>query len=202
GKWFTREQLSDRLWSELDIEASAQNLKVALNALNRALEPHREPGQSPFFITHRESLYGLNPAAQINLDIDDFLTLASAENVDDLEEALTIYRGDYLCENTAEGWSHEMREQLHETYLNAALHLARLHFQADRWDEAMKISHEILSIDPCNEPAFQILMHCHAARGNRAAVHSVYQRCVNTLNDELDVSPSSETTALWQQLTQ
>jgi len=47
-KWFTREQLVDQLWPDLDLEASNQNLKVALNALNRALEPEREPGHNPF----------------------------------------------------------------------------------------------------------------------------------------------------------
>ena len=73
GKWFSREQLADRLWPDLDHESSTQNLKVALNALTRALEPLREPGQTPFFITRRDTLYGVNPSASIAIDTEDFL---------------------------------------------------------------------------------------------------------------------------------
>jgi len=202
GKWFTREQLADRLWPDLDPDAAAQNLKVALNALTRALEPMREPGRNSFFITRRDNLYGVNPAAQIALDTDDFSTLAASDNPDDLRDALAIYQGDYLCESTNESWADPLREQMRETYLNAALKLAQSLMIAEQYDEAMRISHEILAADPCNEPAFQVLMQCHAARGNRAAVHSVYQRCLSILREDLDVEPSPETTALFKQLSQ
>ena len=36
-----REQIADLLWPELDAEAAIRDFKVALNALNRALEPAR-----------------------------------------------------------------------------------------------------------------------------------------------------------------
>lgn len=201
-KWFTREQLVDQLWPDLDLEASNQNLKVALNALNRALEPEREPGQNPFFVTRRETLYGLNPNAQIYLDTDDFLTLASSNRDEDLATALQIYRGDYLPDATAESWANEKREHLRETYLHTAHKLADRHLQEGQCDEAMRICHEILSVDPCNEPAYRVLMLCHAARGNLAAVHAVYQRCTSLLKEDLDVPPSSETTSLYRQLTE
>jgi len=45
-------------------------------------------------------------------------------------------------------------------------------------------------------------MRCHAARGNLAAVHAVYQRCISLLKADLDVPPSAETTALYNQLTE
>jgi ATP/maltotriose-dependent transcriptional regulator MalT/DNA-binding SARP family transcriptional activator len=202
GKWFTREQLSDALWPNLDLDASSQNLKVALNALNRALEPARVPGQNPFFIIRQETLYGLNPAAQLQLDADDFLALASSKLDDDLETALQIYRGDYLPDATGENWTIEKREHLREIYLHTAHQLADKRLQDGQCDEAMRICHEILAVDPCNEPAYRVLMRCHAARGNLAAVHAVYQRCITLLNDELEVPPSTETTLLYEQLTQ
>ena len=99
GKWTSREQLVDRLWPDLDAESSTQNLKVALNALSRALEPLREPGQPSFFITRRDTLYGVNPSASIALDCEDFIALAAADSISDLQDAHTIYEGDYLCEN-------------------------------------------------------------------------------------------------------
>lgn len=200
-KWFSREQIADHLWQQLDSEGATQNLKVALNALNRALEPEREPGTNPFFITRRESLYGINPAAEIELDVDDFLTLTSSQQEKDLEQALSIYQGDFLMENPDDLWAIEIREQLRDRFLNSARRLSQIYYQQERWDEAIRISHEILRMDACNEPAFQMLMLCHAARGNRTTVHSVYQRCVTTLKDDLDVQPSRDTTQLWEKLT-
>lgn len=202
GRWFTREQLSDQLWPDLDLDASNQNLKVALNALNRALEPAREPGQNPFFITRQETLYGLNPAAQIRLDADDFLALASSRSDDDMVTALQIYRGDYLPDASAEDWASEKREHLRETYLHTAHQLADRRLQDDQCDEAMRICHDILTVDTCNEPAYRVLMRCHAVRGNLAAVHAVYQRCIILLKEDLDVQPSAETTAMYKQLTE
>jgi LuxR family transcriptional regulator, maltose regulon positive regulatory protein len=201
GKWFSREQLADRLWPDLDADASAQNLKVALNALTRALEPLREPGQAPFFITRRDALYGVNPNASIAIDTEDFLALTGSSNIEDLRTAHEIYQGDYLCENCQESWATPTRDQLHQAYLLGSNGLASMLFDKDQWDESMHVCHDILSADPCNEPAFRILMRCHAARGNRSAVHSVYQRCSAALREDLDVEPSGETIALYKQLT-
>ena len=200
GKWFTREQISDRLWPHLEGETAAQNFKVALNALNRALEPNRGPGMSPFFITRRENLYGLNLSAKIALDSDDFTTLCTLNNEEDLKEAFLIYQGDYLCEISDDHWADDKRERMRDTYLTTALRLADIYFHSSRWDEAIKLSHDILTIDVCNEPAFRMLMQCHAARGNRATVQAVYQRCCAILREDLDVDPSVETVKLWETL--
>ncbi len=202
GKWASREQLTDRLWPDLDADAAAQNLKVAYNALTRALEPLREPGQAPFFITRHDTLYGINPAASIALDTDDFARLAASDSIDDLQAAHTIYQGDYLCESYADSWSAGTREELRLTYLQSGLRLATLFFEAGKWDDSMRICHDLLAVDPCNEAAFCMLMRCHAQRGNRSAVHSVFQRCTAALREDLNVEPSAETVALYRQLTQ
>ena len=201
GKWFTREQLSDRLWPQLDPEGSVQNLKVVLNALNRALEPLRDPGRAPFFVARRETLYGLNPAAQICLDVDDFSELCASPKEEDWAEALSLYQADYLAEYQDESWTGDTRGRLRDVYFATAQRLLSSYFMREMWDSAIKVSHEILALDACNEYATQMLMQCHAARGNRATVNAVYQRCVAVLREELDVDPSPETTRLWQQLT-
>ena len=201
GKWFTREQISDRIWPQLNGDASTQNLKVALNALNRALEPNRELGQTPHFIARRDNLYGVNPAAKINLDLDDFIALASSTSEEDLKIALEIYRGDYMCDSFDEDWAADTRETFRNTFLESANRLAEIYMQSNRWEEALTVSKEILAVDSCNEIAFQIMMKSFAAKGNRIAVHSTYQRCSSVLREELEIVPSRETTALWKELT-
>jgi DNA-binding SARP family transcriptional activator len=200
GRLFTKEQICDRMWPHLEGEAAGQNLKVALNALNRALEPNRESGMNAFFIIRRENMYGLNPAAQIVMDVDDFYTLCKSSNEADLREALSIYTGDYLCEIMEDRWANDKRESIRDLYLGTAMKLAEIYIHDSKWDEAVKLSHDILAVDNCNEAAYQFLMRSHAARGNRATVQAVYQRCCLILREDLDVEPSDETTKLYHQL--
>jgi DNA-binding SARP family transcriptional activator len=199
GKWFTKDQICDKLWPELEGDP-AQNFKVALNALNKAIEPNRESGKSPFFITRRENTYSLNSAAKIMLDIDDFLKLCVSNNEEDLKEALSIYQGDYFCEISDDHWADDQRERLRDAYLTSALRLGEIYFHSSRWDDAIILSHEILTVDVCNEHSYRLLMQCHAERGNRATVQAVYQRCCTVLREELDVGPSIETVRLWKTL--
>ncbi|MCK4900760.1 MAG: hypothetical protein KAS38_18410, partial [Anaerolineales bacterium] len=50
------------------------------------------------------------------------------------------------------------------------------------------------------EPAYRALMVAYAALGNIAKVAATYKRCVQTLREELEVEPSEQTVALFQQL--
>lgn len=200
GKWFSRDQIADRLWPDLDADGAAQNFKVALNALNHALEPTRESGRSPFFISRRDGLYGLNPSAEIVLDTDDFASMASSASEEDLLAALEIYRGDFLAGCGEESWFKDTRERMRELYLQTAMRQMDCWCGEGRWDDALRLAHRVLGLDACFEPAYQVLMRCHAARGSRSTVHSVYLRCKTALKEELDVEPSPETTRLLETL--
>ena len=61
-------------------------------------------------------------------------------------------------------------------------------------------SGEILSVDPCNEEAFRILMIDAAASRNAARLKQVYQRCETELRHELNVAISAETRTLYEGL--
>ena len=199
-QWFYREQIIDHLWPHLPPDAAERDFKVALSALNRALEPGRARGASPFFVTRRESVYGLNPAAPIAVDTDDFQRLAASDDVAQLREALALYQEDYLPDAVYEDWSAAERQRLRHLYLLTAERLARHLLQAKQWDEAIQVCQTILARDNCWEGAYRLLMRAYAAQDNRPQVHSVYQRCVATLDEELGVEPSPTTQALFQEL--
>ncbi|MBI4731054.1 MAG: hypothetical protein HY781_02805 [Chloroflexi bacterium] len=71
GQWLTREQIVDLLWPDLSSESANRDFKVALNALNRALEPKRPPSAPPYFIIRLGNTYGINPQAQLVTDADE-----------------------------------------------------------------------------------------------------------------------------------
>jgi LuxR family maltose regulon positive regulatory protein len=200
GQWFYREQIVDLLWPHLPAEAADQNFKVALNALSRALEPGRPAGIQPFFVTRQQNVYGVNPAAKILVDADDFENLAASDDVDQLRQALRLYKDDYLPESLYEDWSSAERQRLRHLYLAAADRLARHLLRAKAWSEVIHVCQATLARDSCSEEAYRFLMHAHAAQGNRSLVHNVYQHCVATLRDELGIEPSPATRALFEKL--
>jgi LuxR family maltose regulon positive regulatory protein len=200
GQWFYREQITDLLWPHLPPDAAERDFKVALNAVNRALEPDRARGAEPFFVVRRGNVYGLNPAARVVVDADDLKRLAASDDIDHLRQALSLYTDDYMPDSLYEDWPATQRQRLRHLYLVTAERLARHLFQAQAWDEVKQICHEILARDNCREAAYRLLMQTHAAQDDRAQVHAVYQQCVSTLDEELGVKPSPSTQALFERL--
>jgi DNA-binding SARP family transcriptional activator len=200
GQWLYREQIVDQLWPHLAPDAALRDFKVALNALNKALEPDRPRGAPPFLIAKRRNVYGLNPKARVEVDADVFEELAASDDVSPLQKALELYKADYLSETLYEDWSSAERQRLRHLYLVTAERLAR-HLVRDRtWDKAIEVCHAILSRDNCWEAAYRLLMQAYAAQDNRPQVQGVYQRCLTTLHEELGVEPSPTTQALFKEL--
>jgi DNA-binding SARP family transcriptional activator len=58
----------------------------------------------------------------------------------------------------------------------------------------------VLAADPLHEEALRLLLRSLGARGDRAAVLRSYQEFARRLAEELDTTPSPETTALCREL--
>jgi DNA-binding SARP family transcriptional activator len=199
-QWFYREQIIDHLWPHLPPDAAERDFKVALNALNRALEPNRPRGAPPLFVVRRRSVYGLNPVARIVVDASEFEQLAASDDIDHLHQALALYEDDYLPDSMYEDWPAAERQRLRHLYLVTAERLARHLLQDKTWEEAIQVCQAILARDNCWEAAYRLLMRAYAAQDNRTQVRSVYQQCVTTLREELAVEPSPTTQALFEKL--
>lgn len=198
-----RDQIVDLLWPELDGEAAVRDFKVALNALNRAIEPQRPREAAPFFIRRQDNLYGINPLAKVVVDADEFERLASPDSTEEepLRQALDLYQNDYLQECCYEDWSSLERERLRQLYFSVVQRLGELLGSQGRWDEVIGICDIALLRDSTWEPAYRLIMQAYAAKGNQAQVIQTYQRCWKILWDELGVEPSLETRNLLRRLT-
>jgi two-component SAPR family response regulator len=148
----------------------------------------------------RGTVYGLNPAAHIVVDTDDFQRLAGSDEVAALRQALALYEEDYLPDSLYEDWSAAERQRLRHLYLTTAERLARHLLQDGSWHEIIEICQVILARDNCWEAAYRLLMQVYAAQGNHTLLHSTYQRCSATLQEELGLEPSPSTQALFERL--
>ncbi len=210
GRWLQRDEIADRLWRNLAPEAALRDFKVALNALNKAIEPQRSADEVFAFIVREGSAYRLRPEADVWLDAIEFEreceTGLRSNDIDPaiaaLRAALHWYRGDYLPDALYEDWASEERERLLSLYLRAADKLAGLLIERGEFEEALDICQAILARDACWERAYRLIMTAHTRQGNRPLALRAYQRCVTTLRDELGVEPSAATTSLYQQIAQ
>lgn len=208
GTHLHKEQIIDRLWPEADLEGGDRDFKVALHTINKTLEPERKPRAEPHFI-HRYGLtYGLNLEG-VWIDADEFERLIAVGNqakpsdeqtaIACYQQALALYKGDYLPERRYEDWSSAERERLQVLALGVMTTLANLMLSQSPL-ESIRLTQRVLRIDPIWEDAYRIQMQAYASQGNRPLAIRTYQQCVAALADELGLDPLPETLQLYQQI--
>ncbi|MEZ4736101.1 MAG: BTAD domain-containing putative transcriptional regulator [Caldilineaceae bacterium] len=206
-----KEQIMDRLWPDLDIDKGDRDFKVALNSINKALEPEREPRSDPLFVKRYGLAYGID-FENVWLDTEAMELLISAGNQATLaakpddtftiacyEAAVQLYHGDYLPERRYEDWTSAERERLQLLALNTMTTLAELMLQRNPL-ESLRLTQRVLSIDPVWEDAYRVQMRAFVAQRNRPLALRSYQRCVAVLAEEFGVDPLPETNDLYEQI--
>ena len=205
GQLIEREEIFEILYHDMSADAASRDFKVALNALNKALEPERGDDE-PAFIARAESAYGLRAGADVWIDANEFSQwIARAEKIDgdaalDLHrQALALYYDDYLIADARyEDWAIAERERLLAMYLRTADRLASELLARGAFDESIAWCEKILLRDRCWEHAYRLMMRAYAQRGDRAQARRVFEQCVRVLKEDLDVEPSSATVEVYQ----
>jgi len=201
-----REQICEHLWPEASSDVAQRNFKITLNTLYQVLEPEREAGKSSSFIARDGTSYRLQPNADLWLDAAKFSDAArealsaSSPDPDLLQRAVRLYPGEYLPGTLYETWAAEERERLSALFLEIADQLAGLQLEREQYTDVIELCQRILAQDNCWERAYRYLMQAYDRLGDRGQVGRTYQRCVQTLQEELDVAPSPETRNLYESL--
>lgn len=198
-----RDQICEFLWPGADPATAQRNFKTTLNTLYQVLEPERDSGSESAYILREGSTYALRPAADLWLDVEEFTRAVqeSKGKPDSLEKAIGLYTGQFLPDTLYETWAAEESERLASLFLEHADSLAGILLQSRRFRQVIDLCQRILGQDNCWERAYRHMMQAYAGLNDRGQIGRIYQRCVKTLRDELDVSPAAETRRLYEQLT-
>jgi DNA-binding SARP family transcriptional activator/predicted ATPase len=198
-----REELANLLWGETPETKARRSLTQALSSLRKLV--------GDVFIVDRLSV-GLDEAALSRLDVAVFEALVAANkpaaNVEQLEEAVALYRGDfleglYVKEALAfEEWQLSQRERLRVLMLAGLDQLVAAYVDRPELDieAGLAYARRLLALDPWRESAHRQLMWLLARSGQREAALTQYETCRQTLAEELGVEPTPETTALYERL--
>jgi DNA-binding SARP family transcriptional activator len=208
GRYLHKEQIVDQMWPELDWETSDRDFRVALNAVNKTLEPERKPRAEPHFVQRHGLAYGLN-MQETWVDADAFESLVSAGNHalrDDVQlatehyrAAVALYTGGYLPERRYEDWVSIEQERLQVLALGTMTTLAGL-LVTDSPLESLHLTQRVLAVDPVWEDAYRIQMRAYLAQGNRPLALRTYRQCVKMLEQEFGVEPLPETRELYEKI--
>jgi SARP family transcriptional regulator, regulator of embCAB operon len=94
-------------------------------------------------------------------------------------------------------WVSSKRYELRDVRVRAHECLSEPSIWHNEPEYAVRHAREAVTLEPFRETSYQLLMRAHAAVGNRAEALRVYERCRNLLSEELGVSPSSQTEAVY-----
>ena len=202
--------LQDTLWPMHTDEQQNRDFKVALNALNRALEPNRQEKAPTFFIQRHGSSYGLNLVSGYELDIELFeqqIKLGLKEKKEDiayylLGSSLELYSGEFLPEQFNEPWTIEERERLQLLYLRGAEKIAKIELQRKNFPQAISWGERIITLDPTWEEAYRIMLIACKESGDRSLALKLFQKCKQVLHEELGVEPMPQILEIYQSLFQ
>ncbi len=200
GAPIPREHLAYALWPDSTDAQARTNLRHVLHTLRHAL-----PEADRILDISRTTLR-LHPDACIWIDVEEFEraadSVADAAGKHDLGsagDAIRLYAGD-LLESCYDEWIIPQRERLRTMLLRTMERQALLLTQSGRSIDAVESVELLLRHDPLNEFGYRTLMELHAANGNRALAVQQYHICVATLDRELGVPPSDETSAIYEAL--
>ena len=194
-----RQALAGLLWPDYPEEGARANLRHALANLRRALK--EDENVLPFLLVEGESVQ-LNPESDCWLDVAEF----DRSVISDPEAALRLYRGSFLegfslkDSPDYDGWTAILREKYVQMASKALGRLGERYEQDGAYEPAIANARRRLEMEPWQEEAHRSLMRLLARGGQRSAALVQYRTCCRLLARELDVEPSDETRALYEQI--
>ncbi len=201
----SREQLATLFWGDASDAQARHSLRTALATVRGTLAPD-------LFLADRDYVQ-LNPDFACWVDLHELLALGThtggnntggnniGSNNSPLAAKLALWQGD-LLEGYYDEWVLADREHYRMRLLTLFLQVTQTLRARSDYRMAIQVAQQILTIDPANEHAYQHLMFCHMAAGDRPAALHQYELCQRALLAELDVPPLAETTALYQWIKQ
>ncbi len=132
----------------------------------------------------------------------DVAAFEAAVAGDRLEEALKLWRGEFLEGFTVAGavafsdWVDAERRRLEELRRRALKGRAESLERAGDIPEALDLLHDLLALDPLDESAHRTAMRLEHARGNVQAALEQFERCRRSLMEELGLEPLAATSEL------
>lgn len=199
----SRSKIAGLLWPDFPERSALSNVRYALSNLRKTIGDR--DAQPPFLLITSNTLQ-FNRDSNYDLDVHAFAENVETNSIERLKHAVSLYGGEFLegfaIDDSAvfEEWIVVKREQLQRKILIALRRLAEHHEGLGEYEHALQYTWRLVELEPWQEEGHQQLMRMLALNGQRSAALAQYETCRRLLADELGVEPSTETTALYQDI--
>ena len=198
GTAHRREELAGQLWPDTLEDNARANLRRELWRIRKALSDQQSTA-SEYLLTE-ELTITFDAQSQYWLDVAQLeWNLLPEDSLDARLDQVSLYQG-ALLPGFYDDWAVLERERLQALFEDKMQQLLEGLVAEQRWTTVLEWGEKWLALGNTPEPAYRALMLAHGACGDMAKVAALYQRCVEALRNELDVEPSGETRALYEQL--
>jgi DNA-binding SARP family transcriptional activator len=206
-----RDKLVDLLWPDL---LPRQGRRMLSDALWRARRLLTQPGaeDTPLLdISGAAVAFRPTPDTFVDLiafeqllkpiagRLDDPDITTSADAIELMREAVTLYRGDFL-EDCYDDWTLFERERLRELYLSTLRRLLASDMNSQTYAAALQTALRLVRADPLREEAHRELMRLYYLLGRESDALRAYEQCAKLLDEELGVEPDPATVSLYEEI--
>lgn len=194
-----RDRLASLFWGASgDIQARS-SLRQALMALRKCLPP--EAAQT----LQADSEFVTLSETAITVDALEFERLLQDDTIENLTQAIALYRGDLLqslavTASEFEDWLASEQRRYRQLALGAMERLSLLLEREGHVGRAVEVASSLVGQDPLNEEGHRRLIALLADQGKLNEALRQYQACRDVLRKELDVAPAGETEELHRKI--
>jgi predicted ATPase/DNA-binding SARP family transcriptional activator len=194
----TKEQIGLDFWPEASSAQLRGRFRTTLHSLRRALG-HQA------WVTFDEGRYTFSRGLAYEFDTERFQShLAESaapektadEAIQHLEQAVALYRGDFLAGREVGEWAAPLRAGLKHAWIDALARLGGLCLAQGRCEAAARWYERALAADDLLETAHAELIRCYARIGQRGRALRHYEAVVALFDRELGSPPDAGVAAL------
>jgi DNA-binding SARP family transcriptional activator len=195
GQAQARPKLAALLWGDHGEVQARDSLRQALTLVRKALS-HVDPRA---LIAHEDTI-SFAPTA-LTTDASLFAELVAQPGAGSLEQAITLYGGEFLDGFQVrapefESWVTAERERFREMALEAMTRLLDHHLSNGAIEGGIRIAARLLAADPLQERVHRTLMELYCRQGRYGAALRQYRSCADLLAKELGIEPDAPTKEL------
>jgi ATP/maltotriose-dependent transcriptional regulator MalT/DNA-binding SARP family transcriptional activator len=176
GRAVHRERLVDDLWPDATLTAGIRSLQVAASSVRQCLAGAGLPEDS---LRREADAYALRLPGCVD-QLRDFERLVRQADREDASgrrsealrcrlDALDLYTGDLLPEVGPAEWVVGERDRLRVVAARVGAEGARLAYELEDFDRAIRAAQRSLQLDPFHDPSWTLLAELHEQLGDHSA---------------------------------
>ena len=200
GREVRKEVISDAMWPETEGDVANRSFATTLHRLRKLVGNPKAILLSNGCLTLNHTLCWVDAWAFERLCGTADSAWEGKHTIKDAikltHEAIKLYNGSFLVEESQEPWSVLMRDRLRSKYLRGIGKLGNYWEKTKQLEKAIDCYQRSLEADGAEEESYRRLMACYYRQGKSDKALSVYDRCKRVFSVMYGTQLSQETEVL------